>query len=94
MLHIDGFNVIRKDRVGKHGGGVLSYVHKTLNHSILSDLDVYLPESLTIKITQPSAKPFITSVVYRPPNSSAAWMNNFKVYIEKCRDMCDDLIIL
>lgn len=93
ILSIKDYNIIRRDRSKKHGGGVLTYLHHTLQYSIISNLDD-LPESITIKITQPSAKPFITSVIYRPPNSSADWINKFETYLDKCKDMCEEVIIL
>ena len=94
MLCIPDFNIVRRDRALKHGGGVLTYLHSTLHHSVLSNLDNILPESLTIQISQPSAKPFITSVIYRPPNSPTKWLDQFALYITKCKEICDEVIIL
>ncbi|XP_067949404.1 uncharacterized protein [Watersipora subatra] len=94
LLYIPNFSTIRRDRAVKHGGGVLTYIHSTLNHTVLTNLDDILPESLTTEISQPSAKPFITSVVYRPPNSPASWLHQFALYFTKCKEICDKIIIL
>lgn len=69
LLYIPNFNLVLRDRQERHVGGVLTYISTSLAYSVLSELDSYFPESLTIKITQQSSKVFITSVIYRPPNS-------------------------
>lgn len=93
MLGIHGYNTVRRDREGRHGGGVLTYIHTSLNYSVISHLEPTLSEALSIRIMQHSAKPFITSVIYRPPNSTSGWVDQFTLYVAKCKDDCDDLII-
>lgn len=94
LLHIPNYTIQRRDRVGKQGGGVLTYISSSVNFQLLADLDIILSESITIQISQPCTKPFITSVVYRAPNSPAVWSENFELFTTKCRDICSELIIL
>ena len=70
LLTISDFYLIRRDRISKHGGGVIVYIHKSVPFHHLSMLQTLLPETICLKITNPSAKPFILSVTYRPPNTT------------------------
>lgn len=94
LLCINNFNILRKDRIDRHGGGVLTYIHKSINFTSLIDLDSTLSESITIKISQSCSKPFITSVIYRAPNSPAGWSDSFELYVAKSKVICSELIIL
>ena len=64
LLHIPNYSIIRRDRPGRHGGGVLSYIHSSINFTVLHDMEAILPEALAILISQKFCKPFITSVIY------------------------------
>lgn len=81
LLSIPNYNFIHNDRVGKKGGGVLSYIHSSLNFSILDKPDHLISETLIIKITPKAAKSFITSVVYRRPRSTNSWYGCFTNYV-------------
>ena len=94
VLNIPNFSIIRRDRIGRHGGGILTYIHNSLQFTAQSHLDNILPEALTIKITQPSAKPFLTSVIYRPPNSASSWVDSFTQLISHCRNINNELIVM
>ena len=94
MLFIPDFSIVRRDRDGRHGGGVLTYIHSTVNYSVLSHLEDTLSESLSILVTHPSSKPFITSVIYRPPSSPVGWLDQFTSYYTKCKVVCDEIILL
>ena len=94
LLCVPNFNLHRRDRLERHGGGLLTYIHSSLNCSVLTELEPILPETLTFKISQHTAKPFITSVIYRPPNSPASWFDQFTLFISKCKEICDDVIIM
>lgn len=93
LVNIPGYNMIRRDREGRRGGGVLSYIHNSINFSHLTNLCNTLSESISIIICQPKAKPFITSVVYRPPNSPVSWSHSFSDYISECNKLQDEIIV-
>lgn len=93
LISIPDYKLVRRDRLDRHGGGVLTFIHSSINFSLLPELENLLPESLSIKITQTSAKPFITTVIYRPPNSTTVWSDKFSDYITKCKDICEEIII-
>ena len=74
-LNIPNFNISRRDRENRHGGVALTYIHSSLNYSVITKLDSILPELLTLKFLPHSAIPFISSVVYRPPDFPASWID-------------------
>ena len=93
VLNIPGYNLLRKDRVNRQGGGVLTYLHSSLNYTLINELDDPRLESLSIKISQPHATPFITTVIYRPPSSPAAWSDHFSTQVTNSKQICDEVII-
>ena len=69
IIHIQGYNVFRKDREGKkRGGGVAIYVKDTLNCSQLC-LETNLEcVGVTVKLSQ--TMNFNVVTIYIPPNGS------------------------
>ena len=49
-MSIPGYNTIRRDRLDKHGGGLVSYVHSSITYKALDNLDNILPETISLEI--------------------------------------------
>lgn len=65
-IHIDGYNIYRKDR-NRHGGGVAIYSKESLNTKILHrhlNPDI---ESLWLELKPFKSSPIIIACIYRPP---------------------------
>ena len=79
FTQIDGFRLVRDDRIHKNGGGVALYISTDLNFRIRHDLN--LPnhsdyESIFIEL-ELNTKNKIISVIYRPPDAPAyPFINN------------------
>ena len=70
-LSINGFhNILRKDRVGKTGGGVGVYVTEHLSAVHATDYDIPELEAMWLKV-KAGHNVFMLCVCYRPPNSKA-----------------------
>jgi hypothetical protein len=72
-LKIEGYNIIRKDRVGKRGGGVCIYIKQTLDYKILfmsPTLFDNKPEFIIFDISLAKIK-ILCSVVYRRPKGES-----------------------
>ena len=81
MIHIDGYDIIQKDR-SRNGGGVCIYLRNTINYQIRHDLSPPVLEAICIEISKPHSRPFIVVTVYRPPDSSPDFYNeNKEIYI-------------
>ena len=60
-VHLDGYEIIGKDRYtnGGNGGGVCIYVRNNLNYRIRNDLINENLEFLMTEISKPRSKPFL-----------------------------------
>ena len=52
MIHIDGYDIIRKDR-SRNGGGVCIYIRNTINYQIRHDLSPPILEAICMEISKP-----------------------------------------
>ena len=77
VVSLPGFDVHRRDRVGRRGGGVLLWTNSDLKCTRRSDLQEWR-EDLWVEISWASCRPLIVACVYRPPDSAI-------------KDFCDDL---
>lgn len=92
---IQGYEVVREDRSGKNGGGLLCYIKSCVSYEKLSEIDDQsLCESVTIKMKSEVSKPFLVSFIYRPPDSKIEWNENFVRHVERCYEYCEEVIIL
>ena len=78
-LLLDNFDVYRRDRSDKKGGGVMVCVKKELNSSIEAVSSV--SESIFVRINFKTNKPLIIGSVYRPTNNCR----------ETCNSICADI---
>ena len=66
---VSGFSIFRKDRLDKHGGGVMALVNNTLTVKRRVDLEVDDLEVMWLEVYPfKSKRSLLISVVYRPPN--------------------------
>ena len=93
LIHLDGYEVIRKDR-SRNGGGVCIYIRSSINYKIRSDLIPPTLEAVCLEITKPQSKPFIVSTIYRPPNAPAGFFDCFETLIKQTDDENKELYIL
>ena len=63
-------------------------------YDILTELDKYLDESITVLIKPKFQKPFVLSIIYRPQYSPVSQRENFQSYVEQCYQMSDEVLIL
>ncbi|XP_041482134.1 uncharacterized protein LOC121429238 [Lytechinus variegatus] len=70
-IHVNGYRVVRRDR-NRNGGGVLTYIHESLNYHVVQELHVNTEglELLCIQIQFSKQKPFMLIPWYRPPDSN------------------------
>ncbi len=69
-IHIDGYDVFRKDR-NRHGGGVAIYIRCNAGYTckVRKDLMPSELEMIVIEMKKGKAKPHVIIVWYRPPNT-------------------------
>lgn len=77
MIHIDGYDVIRKDRSRKDGG-VCIYLRNTIYYHIRQDIVPSGIEAVCLEINKPHSRPFVVLTVYRPPNAASEFFDHFE----------------
>lgn len=83
LVKLDGFNFERRDRVGKAGGGVITYLSETVNYKRRRDLENSDIETIWLEILVPNSKSFLYCSAYRPPSANTTWVDLFTTEINK-----------
>ena len=90
-VSIDGYNIIRRDRVG-HAGGVCAYIREDLAYNKRTDLNSTDLEDLWFEILLPKSKPLYVGVCYRTNNNST-FLDCLETSISKLRTDCDMVVL-
>ncbi|KAK6166964.1 hypothetical protein SNE40_022160 [Patella caerulea] len=77
-INISNFEIIRKDRCNKIGGGLIMYVKSNIIFKRRPDLEIGDIETIWIEITPKYRKSFLLCLVYRPLASNLNWYNIFE----------------
>ena len=93
ILHLNDYDIIRKDR-SRNGGGVCIYYRSSINYNIRNDLIPTELEAVCVEIIKPHSKPFLVTTVYRPPNASADFFEHFENLIKAFDDENKEFYIL
>ena len=82
------------NRIGGPKGGIVVYVHDSLNRSKNSPSKAW--EGLTVTVSVPQLKkPLKIHTIYRPPRDThATFMSEFEPYLEKIKTDKHDTIIV
>ena len=93
-INIPGYQLFCNDRDSRSGGGVDVYVFESIRCLQRTDLLSVEIESLWIEIIQSNSSPIHIGVVYRPPNSSNDWFNQFEAQIDKASTIAQNIIMM
>ena len=90
-----GYEVYRKDRIGKSGGGLCVYVKNTVQTKRRIDLETDDAEIIWLE-TCPykSKRPLFVGGIYRPPSSTAASDKNIGKNIENVSLLGREMVLL
>jgi hypothetical protein len=92
-FQIPDYAIERRDRVSG-GGGVMCFIHSSFNYERMFSLENILDESIVLRILPQFQKPFLVSILYRPPKSHSNWKDLFINFVQNCYQICDELVIL
>ena len=96
LLNIPDYNVIKKNRIGKKGGGVCILVHKSLYYKELDAINnskFKHIEQISIELKLQS-KNLLISSLYRPPNTNVTEFNvEYGNYLRKLQTTKLDIVI-
>ncbi|CAL4218293.1 unnamed protein product, partial [Meganyctiphanes norvegica] len=90
-LHIEGYNLLRRDRL-THGGGVCAYVRADLAYNPKVELQNVELEDLWFEILLPLSKPIFVGTCYRAPYNNKI-IECLESTMSKLRSDCDTIIL-
>jgi len=93
QISINGYDLIRKDRL-RHAGGVCIYIKSNIENKIHNNIIPENTEAICVEILNPSSKRFYIIACYRPPSSDASFFRCFDSIITKLDDNDKDIIII
>ena len=95
-LNIPDYQVVKRNRLGKRGGGVCILIHKSLNYKEIDTINTLKfkhIEHICVEIKL-QGKNLSVSSLYRPPNTSALEFNiEYEKYINKLKSTKLDTVI-
>lgn len=77
-LQLENYSIERKDRMNKHGGGIIVYISEKLSYTRRFDLEVNDIESICLQVNHSKKDRFLICFVYRPPSSNQTWIDMYE----------------
>ena len=92
-INIPCYNIVRKDR-NRNGGGVLVYIHESINYTVIDHDSFSTLEVIMIIIRQKHVKPIIFCNWYRPPNSKSEVFNSYEELLSFAGSFDCDFVLM
>ena len=93
MVSIDDYVIERKDR-DEYGGGVACYIRRNIPYVRKYELEHDQLELIWLEIRIKNQTPFFLGIVYRKPNYSCLFFDNFESNLDKIYSITDNVVIL
>ncbi len=93
-LMIAGYNLFRRDRPGRGGGGVVVYVSDDIPVVERPDLESSDLEAIWLEVKQFGCKPILVCHMYRPPDATNVWLEALDSVLEKVQVSNMELIMM
>ena len=81
-LHLNDYNIFRKDRSNRCGGGVLLAIKDQISCIHRTDLETE-SEMLALEIHPNPTCSILLAVFYRPPNADESFLADFRYFLDK-----------
>ena len=75
-IGIKDYNLIRRDRPGRQGGGCVKYYRKSLKAIHRPDLEDEQVEGMCMQV-KPDSRDILVGTIYRPPNQNSEFFTAF-----------------
>ena len=92
-LYVHGYQMLRCDRKGKGGGGIMIYVSNLFCVVSKPEISDGFVESLWMEIHMKYNKNIIIGGVYRPPPPENEWLDYFERQMAKIRESGNHIIV-
>ena len=80
-IHLPGYSCVQSDKLGKVGGGCMTYVRDGIPYRPRPDLGTSSTESCVIEISRPKCKKLLIWTIYRAPDMN---MESFSASFSQC----------
>ena len=90
---IPNYNMFRRDRIGKSGGGIIVYWRDKYDCSRRQDLEPPDIESVWIQLNIVNSQNLLICYIYRP-ESNIIWYDNFEKQLDKAYSTNKEIILL
>ena len=81
-MHLNDYNIFRKDRSNRCGGGVLLVIKDRISCIRRTDLETE-SEMLALEIHPNPTCSILLAVFYRPPNAAESFLADFRYFLDK-----------
>ena len=81
-MHLNDYNIFRKDRSNRCGGGVLLVIKDRISCIRRTDLETE-SEMLALEIHPNPTCSILLAVFYRPPNGAESFLADFRYFLDK-----------
>jgi len=89
-VQIPGYDFVRRDRVGRRGGGVGFYIKSGIHAKWRQDLKSHEDlEAMSVELTV-NCKRYVLTCLYRPPNANVDIWDHINEFVAQSRDHCAD----
>ena len=93
LIHINGYDVLRKDR-NRMGSGVAIYFRDNINIKNRNELVPDSLEALCVEVRKPKSKAILIVSCYRPPNSNHEVLKLIENLIKNLDNEEKEIVIL
>ena len=99
IFEVKNYQMFRKDRTiseerPQQGGGLLVYVKEGINCKRRCDLECERIECVWLEIFLTNSKSFLVGNIYRHPNETISWNEQFENYLEKVLECEKEVYLL
>ena len=93
---IPNYSILRRDATYQGETGLALYVHRSILPSTTrrTDLESSHVESLWVEIKVSKSPPLLVGYVYRNPNATYAWYDEFVTMMDKVADSKNNILLL
>ena len=98
-FYVENYQFFRRDRIiseqrPEQGGGIIVYVKDSVKVERRRELEVDEIECLLLEIFPKKSKRFLVGILYRHPNESINWNENFEMFIDKILETQKEFYLL
>ena len=96
---VDNYQFFRKDRMiskerCEEGGGIIVYVKNEVKVERRYDMEMNEIECLVLEVFPKNSKSYLVGMLYRHPNETVSWNENFEIFIDKILETQKEIYLL